>query len=367
MQKQISIYHRCYLPLSQTFIHRQLQGLQRFFNLRLFCHETDNRSEFPGFEPVLIPEGNLSNRLLGRYRRAILKELSGSALFHVNFGHFAVSMQPYARRAGIPMTAYFLGADASMYLRDSGYCSRLRNAEFDAVFVNSQDMKLRLTPYLRPGTECTVLYCGIPLELFPFRERSSLGNGGRFLQVSRLDPKKGVDVTLKAFRRYVEESDPTARLVIAGDGPLRDDLMQLSQSLGVAEKVTFAGAVGYRDYQKLLQAADVFIHPSQTAPDGDMEGLPTAICEAMACGLPILSTRHSGIGEVVDDGENGFLVDEGDDSGLFERMVLLRSCDVAAMSGRARQKIELRFDHVTNTSVLAGNLNRIIKGGSVGQ
>lgn len=364
MKKQISIYQRCYLPLSQTFIYRQLQGLKRFFDLRLFSHETDNRGEFPGFEPARIPEQDLTGWLLGRYRKAILRELSGSSLFHVNFGHLAVAMQPYARRAGIPITAYFLGADASMYLRNPGYRRSLHHTEFDAVFVNSQDMKSRLTPYLRPGTECTVVYCGIPLERFPFRGRSRVGEGALFLQVSRLDPKKGLDVTLKAFRRYLEECDATARLVIAGDGPLRDELMRLSQTMGVAGRVTFAGAVGYREYLELLQAADVFIHPSQTAPDGDMEGLPTAICEAMACGLPVLSTHHSGIAEVVDDGENGFLVAEGDAAGLFERMALLRCCDVAAMSASARRKIETRFDHDRNITVLADHLNRVIRGGT---
>lgn len=363
MKKQISIYHRCYLPLSQTFIHRQLQGLERYFDLRVFTHGIENKDEFSGIDPVVIPQPGLLHRLLGGHKRIIREQLRGSSLFHVNFGHFALAMQQHARAAGIPITAYFLGADASAYLRDPAYCHRLRQSKFDSVFVNSQDMKRRLVSHLPPDTSCNVVYCGIPLERFPFRQRRAVSDGAVFLQVSRLDPKKGIDVTLKAFRRYLRETDPRARLVVAGDGPLRTDLLQLSDALGLQGKVSFLGPIGYQRYIELLHSADVFIHPSHTAADGDMEGLPTAICEAMACGLPVVSTLHSGIPELVDDGENGYLAQERDDAGIFDSMVLLRNSDIAAMSRSARLKIESRFDHDKNISMLADHMNRILQGG----
>ena len=136
----------------------------------------------------------------------------------------------------------------------------------------------------------------------------------------------------------------------------------MSDELGLQGKVSFPGPIGYRKYIELLHRADVFVHPSNTAADGDMEGLPTAICEAMACGLPVVSTRHSGIPEVVDHGVNGYLVEERDDAGLFESMVSLRSSDIAAMSRSARLKIECRFDHDKNIGILADHMQRVIAG-----
>jgi colanic acid/amylovoran biosynthesis glycosyltransferase len=372
MKKQISVYHFCYLPLSETFIHRQLLGLERYFNLKVFSHFIQNKEEFPGVDPVVIPRQNLLlrllagtnklQRLIGGNNELIRKQLYGSDLFHVNFGHIAVQMQDNARRAGIPMTAYFLGSDASASIKDPVFCKKLSCSSFEAVFVNSYDMKLRLIPHLPPNMKCHVAYCGIPLEKFPFRQRRVVSDGAVFLQVSRLDPKKGIDDTLKAFSRYLTEVDPRARLLIAGDGPLKSDLIKLSNSLGLDRSVIFLGPIGYKKYIELLHTADVFLHPSVTAIDGEMEGLPTAICEAMACGLPVVATRHSGIPEVIDDEINGFLAEERDVDGIFTRMVQLRKADIVSVSKNARLKIEDKFDHENNIAILSNYMNRIITG-----
>jgi len=365
MKYRISIYHACYLPLSETFIYRQLQGLRESFDLRIFSRLIRDKDEFPEFDPVPMPRPFLLCRPLGIEARFIARQLRGSALVHANFGYDALDMEPHARRAGIPITAFFLGNDASARLRDPEYCRKLRRACFQEVFVNSQDMRKRLLPYLHPDTPCSVVYCGIPLERFPFRERRNVTDGATFLQVSRLDGKKGVDVTIKAFSRYRNECDPTARLLIAGDGPLRAELEQLAASLDLARNIGFIGSVGYRRYLELLQSADVFVHPSNVAENGDMEGIPTAICEAMACGLPVLSTRHSGIPEIIDDGENGLLVDERDAEGLYQKMLLLRSIEIANMSRNARVKIEARFDHRKTMPTLANHLLSVIERGAI--
>lgn len=363
MKKRISIYHYSYLPLSETFIYRQLQGLSQYFDLNLLTGSMQNSGEFPGLDPIMLQHQSFLGRRLGLHDRFIRRQLQGSRLFHVNFGHIALDMQRYAQKAGIPMTAYFLGVDASALLRNPEYRKKLKSAVFEAVFVNSEDMKRRLAPYLPPAMQLHVAYCGIPLERFQFRQRHAVPEGALFLQVSRLDKKKGVGVTLQAFSRYVNESDPKARLIIAGDGPLKTALKELSLSLGLKEKVRFIGPIGYHKYFELLQAADVFMHPSVTADDGDMEGLPTAICEAMACGLPVLSTRHSGIPELIDDGENGFLAEEGDVDGLYRKMTLLGAADIGEISRKARIKIENKFDHNKTITILSEYMNRIVTGG----
>ena len=362
MKRQISIFHGCYLPLSETFIYRQLLGLEKHFSLKVFAQYSMNREAFPDFKPLLLPKPKQLFRLLGVHDRIIRSQLRGSSLLHVNFGYSALEMLPHAMRCSIPITAFFLGEDASAYLRIPSYVTRLRQAEFDAVFVNSEDMKRRLLPYLHPGTVCHVAYCGIPIEQFRYRQRHEVPVGAIFLQVSRLDPKKGVDVTIRAFHRYQRECDPSARLIVAGDGPLRATLLKLTESLDLGKKVTFTGAVGFERYLELLQQADLFIHPSNTSESGDMEGLPTAICEAMACGIPVLSTRHSGIPEIINDGVDGFLVEERDVDGLYEKIVSLQQVAISLISKSARMKIEEKFDHDKTIPILADYMHEIITG-----
>lgn len=359
MKKKIGVFHQKYLPLSETFIYRQLCGLSDYFDVKLITKSVENREQYPGIVPSVVPVRRAWSDLLKIEPRFFEKHLKGCNLLHVNFGTTAVAMQDVASRLDLPMSAFFLGIDASAALLNADYCKRLRESRFRAVFVNSQDMKKRLEQYLPQGMNCYVSYCGIPLENFPFKQRYAVPEGALFLQLSRLTEKKGIAYTLQAFKRYTAEIDPTAKLLIGGDGPLRQSLMALSHSLGLGENVTFLGSVRYSDYLELMQSADVFIHPSITADDGDMEGIPTVICEAMACGMPVLATRHSGIPELVEDGIDGYLVEERDIAGLFERMVLLRKSSVADISGNARKKVELRFNHLETIHVLANHMKEL--------
>ncbi len=340
-----------------------------YFDVKLITSKLENRTEFPGIQPFVVPRQNYWKSLFGGKRRFVNfidKHLRGCQLFHVNFGHVAVDLQLHAKRLGIPMTTYFLGVDASACLKKRDFIEKLKCSFFNTVFVNSEDMKKRLQPHLPSNAKCRVAYCGIPLSRFQFKHRTTVPDGALFLQVSRLEKKKGVDVTLQAFNKYVKESDRNARLVIAGDGPLRERLMQLAHALDLNERVSFLGSIGYQRYIELLQTADVFIHPSVTADDGDMEGLPTAICEAMACGLPVLATRHSGIPEVITDGENGYLAEERDVSGLYDRMILLRKSEVGTISRNARMQIENKFDHDKTIRILAEYMTRIMAGDNHG-
>lgn len=360
--KTIAVYHYSYLTLSETFIYRQLIGLSENFNLKVLTHRLENLEHYPRIQAVLLPERNIWDKLFGYDRGIVEGHLRGCKLFHVNFGHVAIGVQYYASRLGIPMTVYFLGVDSSAMLRSFTYRARLKRAKFASVFVNSEDMKRRLTPYLHPDTKCHVVYSGIPLEKFPFKQRHKVPDSATFLQVSRLDYKKGIDITLKAFSRYLKEYDPKATLIIAGDGPLKEELLKLMDSLKMKESVRFLGHVVNEQYINLLHTADVFLHPSVTANDGDMEGLPNAVAEAMACGLPVISTRHAGIPELVEHGKSGFLVEERDIAGLFNQMTALKMSDIESVSKKAREKIEDRFDQGKVVKILCEHMNDIIGG-----
>src|SRR5437868_13294812 len=147
----------------------------------------------------------------------------------------------------------------------------------------------------------------------PIRERSA-SDAPRLLTVARLVEKKGVDDALRAVAA-VRFRHPGLRYDVVGDGPLRGGLEALAGELGLGDAVIFHGARYADAVREMMDAANVFVLASRTAGDGDEEGTPNVLLEAQACGLPILSTTHSGIPEVVDP-QAGVLVAEGDPAAL---------------------------------------------------
>jgi colanic acid/amylovoran biosynthesis glycosyltransferase len=136
------------------------------------------------------------------------------------------------------------------------------------------------------------------------------------------------------------------RYTIVGDGELRLQIEQQISLLGMQDVVTLAGWCNHEQVVEQIHAAHLLIAPSVTASNGDQEGIPNVVKEAMATGLPVLTTRHGGIPELVEDGVNGYLVAEGDAAALEERLQhFVESPDEAtALSRHARVKIEAEFD-----------------------
>ena len=140
------------------------------------------------------------------------------------------------------------------------------------------------------------------------------------VQACRLIAKKGLPTTLRAFALFPAEHSG-ARLTVAGEGPLLGELEELAASLGIAASVRFAGFLSQRELGELLGSAHFFLHPSEQGLDGDQEGVPNGLLEAMAYGVPVLATRHGGIPEAVEHGVSGMLVAERDHTALAAEMI----------------------------------------------
>lgn len=164
------------------------------------------------------------------------------------------------------------------------------------------------------------------------------------LFVGRLSYQKGVDVLLHAWRTVREQlpEPEKARLTIVGAGPRRGQLEQLGLALGIADSVEFAGL--QCDVAPWLAHSDLLVLPSR------WEGMPNAVLEAMACGLPCVATRVSGSEDVIEHGVNGMLVEPGDPQALARAVLaLLVDSTLRRKYGRAaRATIEQRYalDHV---------------------
>ena len=161
---------------------------------------------------------------------------------------------------------------------------------------------------------------GIDLKKFKFSERMKQpGEPIKILTIGRLIEKKGHVYAIRAIAKVVKKYR-NIEYLIAGDGPLRNKLEGLVQELGIEKHVKFSGAIEQNEVLKLYQQAHIFVLPSITTSNGDQEGIPVVLMEAQATGLPVISTYHTGIPEVIVEGKSGFLVPEKDVDALAERL-----------------------------------------------
>ena len=164
---------------------------------------------------------------------------------------------------------------------------------------------------------------GVDLEQLSFRPRvKRQGEKIHILSIARFVEKKGLEYGIRAFARVVQKY-PEIMYQIIGDGNLSSNLSQLIEQLKLGEHVQLLGWRKHAEVVKLIKEADVFLAPSITAENGDQEGIPVVLMEALAQGLPVVSTLHSGIPELVEDGVSGFLVKERDVDALADRLSYL--------------------------------------------
>lgn len=191
-----------------------------------------------------------------------------------------------------------------------------------------------------------VHHSGIKLPLFAHTERRRMSNEPTsVLSISRLVEKKGVAYAIQAIAR-LKASGRRVLYTVAGDGPLRRELDRMIGELGLGAEVQLIGPQSQEEVIALLRDAHVFVAPSVTAQSGNQEGIPNALKEAMATGIPVISTQHSGIPELVENGVSGFLVPERDSEALADRLAYLMDHPERwlAMGRAGRERVEAEFD-----------------------
>ena len=158
---------------------------------------------------------------------------------------------------------------------------------------------------------------GLDLGRFEPVQRDGCPEKVQVLTIGRLIPRKGFQFLIRALPQIVENAIHNFEIEIVGDGPYHGELLRLSEDLGVASYIRFAGSVPYSELPQKYSNADVFILPSLA------EGMPLVVLEAMGTGLPIVASRVQGIDELVVEDVNGALFDAGDVDGLAHSLVKL--------------------------------------------
>ena len=254
-------------------------------------------------------------------RRLLAK--TEAQLLHIYFGHIAVHLLPLIRAWDKPTIVSFHGADVLVDMNKRAY-RRATKEMLDLVrhvLVRSESLRRAVVDLGCDEDKIDIIRAGIPLEEFPFRERGFPGNGEwQLVQACRLIEKKGLPTALRAFAEFSSRY-PRSTITIAGDGPLLGELQALGRGLKIDHRVSFAGFVSQEKLRELFYASHIFMHPSETGRDGNQEGVPNSMLEAMASGLPVFATHHGGIPEAIENGISGVLVAERDHMALARALL----------------------------------------------
>ena len=362
----VASYCATFLKPEMLHIYRQITALKRCRPV-VIAQKREEAVRYP-FEPVHLiakPSTHFLRRFWFRQLRDTPWQISGTELrallrilaktearlLHIYFGHIAVHLLPLIRAWQKPSIVSFHGADVIVDMDKAAYRSATREM-LDAVklvMVRSESLRRAVIDLGCDEKKIQLQRTGIPLDEFPFRGRSfpPRGRGGewRFVQAGRLIEKKGLPVTIHAFVRFSGQY-PNARLTIAGEGPLLSTLQEVARELKIDNRISFTGFISQEQLRDLFYASHIFMHPSETGSDGNQEGIPNSMLEAMASGLPVFATEHGGIPEAIENGVSGVLVPEHDHEELGRILLdAVQDPDFLSRVGRAgADAVAQKFD-----------------------
>ena len=252
---------------------------------------------------------------------AVMTEVQRFAPQHLH-AHWATYPSTAARilagRIGRPWS--FTGHAHDIFVLDQDLSGKLAHADFSVTIseYNRRQLSARLPSELH--NRLAVIHCGVLPADLPFTAEGR--EPAYIVGVGRLDPIKGFIHLVKACA-LLQERGIDFRCDIIGDGPLRDELQQAINQAGLSERVRLTGALPQQDVRQRINRATMFVLPSVLLADGNADDIPVALMEAMACGATAISTRVSGIPELIHHEENGLLVTPGQATELADAMARL--------------------------------------------
>jgi len=346
---KLAIFSPSNNALTETFIqaHRNIPGMEI-----LFYYNGVERAKLEGQGALL--DLSIASRIkkklvnkLAKYNLTPTQEALAESFLQegvqcvlAEYGPSGVHILPIVKAAGIPLVVHFHGYDAVRkdVIEDLGDQYRDMFAYASAVIAVSKVMYKKL------------LHLGCPEEILvlntygphpDFADVEAEHTHQHLVGLGRFADKKAPYYTILAFKDVLDEF-PGAKLTLAGEGPLLDVCKNLVRYYEIDQFVRFPGPIQREDYIEMLKTCRAYVQHSLTPENGDMEGTPLSILEAQAAGVPVISTNHAGIPDVVVHEETGLLCDEHDVKTMSEHMLrLLGSRKLATEMGK-KAKIRIR-------------------------
>ena len=340
---KVLVFSKHFGALTLTFIHNEVTEIARHHDVTVLSTARGNTGKvaFDNIEELPFRQNPVLQRILFElYRKDLLISEWNPAfgakldklisrlqpdLIHCHFGNESLQFLDNFNRWDIPVLVSFHGYDASQFVHLKSYARKMRS-----LFSREKVFPIACSEYLMSrvaemGVDTAkgfVLPYGVELSKFTRNTYPGKENGIRFTQVSSFSNQKGHDVTVEAIRKFVDRN-PGLKVEFvfggAGDEAL-ERIRKLVHEKNLQHIIRFTGKIDHQEVRDLLETTHFFIHHSVTGPHGETEGLPNAIIEAMAMELPVLSTWHAGIPELIEDGKHGYLVKERDVDTYVQRM-----------------------------------------------
>jgi glycosyltransferase involved in cell wall biosynthesis len=321
-----------YLSWSQPFIHHLVTGLDPHVRNIIACNRTENLDRFPVKEVIRFPDRYLYEPRLAVVAAAHVQKTVQPDLIHAHFGWSGLRMLLLKQFLRIPLVVTF----------DRLYEVLLGASE--RLICVSSDLRSKLIDLGAAPDRIDVIYRGTDVAQFGWVDRS--GNDPsrplRVLMVGRLVEKKGHLYAFEAVAELVRRGI-AIQLVVVGEGEDYPRVLRLRGRLGLREHIEFAGSTNHAGVRAHMADADALLHCSITPPSGDIEGIPNALVEAQAMGLPVIGTRHGGIVEAIRPDQTGFLVPERDVPSLVDALSTLATDRARRLAmGRAAREFVVR-------------------------
>ena len=368
------------LPPSETFIRREMEQL-RNCGWPVFAQFLKGDAAALTFSLTSCPKGlrwrffkAASARVLHEFPRSpgtacrILKRLpqvaaliqamiaSDSRLIHAHFAGItadlaAIAARTLGRRWSCSVHAH------DVFTCPTGLLSRRLQTAADIAACSQQASEAVMAAGI-PAAKVTVIHHGLPLDDYPF---GAVRPDGVIFSAGRLEPKKGLDTLLRSCALLLKRG-VRFTCIIAGDGSCRDALAKLVGELGLAQNVLFTGWQSQEETRSRLREASVFALPSRRMRDGDRDGIPNIMVEALALGTPVVTTTASAASEVIRDAVNGLLVPPDDPAELADALAkALSAKDFSLRIAKAgRLTAEEHFDGAKNIEQLEALFKRAV-------
>lgn len=363
--------HHVWLNLTENWIYNQVRYLPDDIKSTVVCRSLKNEDQFPWqYIECLSSEvrwrylyimARSSLALRGRFRRLTaylyyMAKKHKASVFHSHFGYTGWSHMEMIRRSGLKHIVTFYGFDISRLPKeDPLWIDRYQDmfASIERVLCEGPHMAACVENMGCPKEKIQVLHLGVEIQDIPFQPRQWHHNEPlRILIAASFRKKKGIPYALKALGEIKKQVN--MEITIIGDAIAiqeaqeeKDHIMKVIEQYDLHQCVRL---LGYQPLATLREEAyrhHIFLSPSITCENGDTEGgAPVSIIEMAATGMPVVSTRHCDIPEVIEDGVGGLLAEERDVNGLVERLTWLidHPGDWRALTAAARERIEKEFD-----------------------
>lgn len=339
MKRKNNIAHLVtpYLFHTGSWIYNQInEGLG--VNQIVFTQRKENLDQFPLKNIISIEDFSIYKRVVNKFYRKFTDNYgmffeseiikNNINLFHAHMGFEGARWLKIVAKSKKPLITSFYGQDVSKLGKEDYWLKRYEHL-FDygySFLAEGPYLKKQLVEIGCPSEKIVIQKLGIPINNYPVKEYFTSSERIIILQVSTFREKKGIKYSIEALKFLQDEKIDFEFRLIGGADNDKDvnEIKKLTNNYGIAGKVKFLGKMNHVEMIKEMVSSDIFLHPSVTASDGDNEGgVPMSIIEASAIGLPVVSSYHADIPEVVINNLTGLLSKERDSYQLYKNLLCL--------------------------------------------